>query len=51
MTQSLSMIKQGVNEDISSISKNNKQGNNSDRKWINIFKIAWIISSIFLMNI
>ena len=34
------MIKQGVNEDISYIFKNNKKGNNSGNKGINIFKIA-----------
>ena len=45
------MIKQGVNENISYISKNNKKGNNSDSKRINIFKITLIISSIYLLNI
>ena len=34
------MIKKGVNEDISYISKNNKKGNNIDRKRIKIFKIT-----------
>ena len=32
------MIKKGVDEDISYISKNNKKGNNIDRKRIKLFK-------------